>query len=174
MISELAQKLRVRQVSHSGLQLEIQFATDVLRLSPGDRNLIRQAKQSSSTDDFLQWANSLISSNHGHYTILVGHSHGKGPTAYVGHHRVALVEGRIDDPSTVAMVKSVVESVYSDPLTLQRVLSNIGQHREKVDADSMRQMKASQGYQISFTLVNPNPAELEASWDIEAATDGKY
>ena len=37
-----------------------------------------------------------------------------------------------DDPSTVAMVKSVVESVYGDPQPLQRVLSNIGQLHEKV------------------------------------------
>lgn len=171
IISELSQRLRVRQVSHGGLQLEIKFATDVLRLSPGDRNLIRQAKQSNSTNDFLHWANSLLSSSHGHYIILVDHRDGKEPTAYVGCHRVALVEGRRDDPSTVAMVKSVVESVYGDPQPLQRVLSNIGQLHEKVDADNMRQMKASQGYQISFTLINPNPAELEASWDIEAATE---
>ena len=52
-----------------------------------------------------------------------------------------------DDPSTVAMVKSVVESVYGDPLTLQRVLSNIGQHREKVErVCKLRRLPCYHGY----------------------------
>lgn len=169
--SQLVQKLRAKQIIHGGLQLEIHFATDILGLSSGNRSLFQQAKYSNSTKDFLQLANSVLPSSHGHYIILVDHRDLEEPTGYVGCHRVALVEGKKDDPSTVAMVKNVIESVYGDTEHLQRILSNTEQLHMRVDADSMRQMKASQGYQISFTLINPNPAELEARWDIEEVTE---
>ena len=43
-----------------------------------------------------------------------------------------------DDPSVVAMVTNVVESVYGDTQLLQRTLSNVGQAHEMVRGVSMR------------------------------------
>ena len=42
----------------------------------------------------------------------------------------------------------------------------------QADADSMRSLLSTPGYELSFSLLNPQPEVLNAEWDIAQAVKG--
>jgi len=44
----------------------------------------------------------------------------------------------------------------------------------QADKDSMRSLVSSPGYEVTFTLINPQPDVISVTWDVQAAIDSKY
>jgi len=44
----------------------------------------------------------------------------------------------------------------------------------QADKDSMRSLGSSAGYEVTFTLINPQPDYLSVSWDVQSAVDSQY
>jgi len=44
----------------------------------------------------------------------------------------------------------------------------------QADKDSMRSLGSSPGYEVTFTLINPQPDVLSVTWDVQSAVDSMY
>jgi len=41
----------------------------------------------------------------------------------------------------------------------------------QADKDSMRSLESSPGYEVTFTLINPQPDLLSVTWDVQSAVN---
>ena len=44
----------------------------------------------------------------------------------------------------------------------------------QADKDSMRSLGSSPGYEVTFTLMNPQPDVVSVTWDVQSAVDSEY
>ncbi|XP_066502099.1 GPI transamidase component PIG-S [Hoplias malabaricus] len=104
-----------------------------------------------------------------------------GVKVYVGQRRTALLRATLFEEaaglkevlSTLEpRIKQVVDTMSFSHQDILAALSDrirIGQVSKESLADSMRAIKSSPGYEITFSLLNPDPKSHSLYWDIEGA-----
>uniref|UniRef100_A0A8C9VUH2 Phosphatidylinositol glycan anchor biosynthesis, class S n=1 Tax=Scleropages formosus TaxID=113540 RepID=A0A8C9VUH2_SCLFO len=99
---------------------------------------------------------------------------------YVGQRRTALLRGQVGQGGELKAVLSaldpeieqVVRTMSFSHEDIMAALSDrirMGRLSKESLADSMRSFKSSPGYEITFSLLNPDPQSHNLHWDIEGA-----
>ncbi|XP_049598753.1 GPI transamidase component PIG-S [Syngnathus scovelli] len=101
---------------------------------------------------------------------------------YVGQRRTALLRGGAETTGgrtldqvlayTETRVKEVLRTISFSHDDITAALSDrvrLSPGRPQTKADSMRAIKSSPGYEITFSLLNPDPKWHRVHWDIEGA-----
>ncbi|GBC08692.1 hypothetical protein RclHR1_08300008 [Rhizophagus clarus] len=135
--------------------------------------------------DWSDWKNDLqygnlenlnLVSENGQYILYILPNTNSNPNTkvLVGNQRQAIIEINQWDTSVIEKTVSdlIVSLFMSEQAAIKKFiiepLSN-----SKVELDSMRTMKYSPQYQVTFSLMNGDPSDLLVNWDIEEAVD-KY
>ncbi|XP_067422045.1 GPI transamidase component PIG-S [Emydura macquarii macquarii] len=96
----------------------------------------------------------------------------QGVGVYVGKHRSAVVrctQGTEDVLAAVnARVQRVVQAMSFTADSVTTTLSD-SVPMDQLGADTRRPFKSSLGYEITFSLLNPDPKSHDVHWDMEAA-----
>ncbi|XP_059573312.1 GPI transamidase component PIG-S [Alligator mississippiensis] len=99
----------------------------------------------------------------------------QGVSVYIGKHRSAVVRGppAAGDVLTAvnARVRHIAQTMSFTPDSIAAALSDrvpLG----NLGLDTRRPFKSSLGYEITFSLLNPDPKSHDVRWDIEAAVRG--
>ncbi|RXM94454.1 GPI transamidase component PIG-S [Acipenser ruthenus] len=106
----------------------------------------------------------------------------QGVSVYVGKHRTALLRTPQDRGAKLGEVlrglqpdiQRVVETMSFSDVDIKAALSDrvpVGKLGKESLADSMRTFKSSPGYEITFSLLNPDPKSHDVRWDIEGAVE---
>ncbi|MGH0181139.1 UNVERIFIED_CONTAM: hypothetical protein FKN15_006307 [Acipenser sinensis] len=106
----------------------------------------------------------------------------QGVSVYVGKHRTALLRTPQDRGVKLGEVlrglqpdiQRVVETMSFSDVDIKAALSDrvpVGKLGKESLADSMRTFKSSPGYEITFSLLNPDPKSHDVRWDIEGAVE---
>uniref|UniRef100_A0A7M4FC10 Phosphatidylinositol glycan anchor biosynthesis class S n=2 Tax=Crocodylus porosus TaxID=8502 RepID=A0A7M4FC10_CROPO len=99
----------------------------------------------------------------------------QGVSVYIGKHRSAVVRGppAAGDVLTAvnAQVRHIAQTMSFTPDSIAAALSD-RVPLDKLGLDTRRPFKSSLGYEITFSLLNPDPKSHDVRWDIEAAVRG--
>ncbi|KAK3095640.1 hypothetical protein FSP39_017048 [Pinctada imbricata] len=109
--------------------------------------------------------------NHYQMVLLPKQSGVKVKRSHVSNGRAAYFTTAEKDLQTIAQeITNVVHSIFVKESTLLKTFRDrITSKRLKPDKESMRSVKSALGYDILFTLVNPQPDILDIQWDIKQA-----
>ncbi|XP_066267984.1 GPI transamidase component PIG-S-like isoform X2 [Branchiostoma lanceolatum] len=94
-------------------------------------------------------------------------------TAYIGRHRTAFVKSSGDVSRDVRISAHLVRSYFVNDERLKTTFTSAtgAQHdKENIAKEQMRAFKTNMGYEVTFSLLNPDPSVLDVQWDMEAAT----
>ncbi|XP_033756605.1 GPI transamidase component PIG-S-like [Pecten maximus] len=88
--------------------------------------------------------------------------------------RTILVQspGSTDIPTLASMISSVIQDSLIKEESLSKTFhagKGTGNRTLKPEKSSMRSVRSNPGYDVAFTLVNPQPDILDVQWDIEQA-----
>ncbi|XP_019366523.1 PREDICTED: GPI transamidase component PIG-S, partial [Gavialis gangeticus] len=99
----------------------------------------------------------------------------QGVSVYIGKHRSAVVRGppAAGDVLTAVngQVRHIAQIMSFTPDSIAAALSD-RVPLDKLGLDTRRPFKSSLGYEITFSLLNPDPKSHDVRWDIEAAVHG--
>uniref|UniRef100_A0A8C3T1Q8 Phosphatidylinositol glycan anchor biosynthesis class S n=1 Tax=Chelydra serpentina TaxID=8475 RepID=A0A8C3T1Q8_CHESE len=99
----------------------------------------------------------------------------QGVGVYVGKHRSAVMrcpQGPGDVLAAVsARVQQIVQAMSFTTDSITAALSD-RVPMDQLGTDTRRPFKSSLGYEITFSLLNPDPKSHDVHWDIEAAVSG--
>ncbi|CAH1233783.1 PIGS [Branchiostoma lanceolatum] len=93
--------------------------------------------------------------------------------AYIGRHRTAFVKSSGDVSRDVRISAHLVRSYFVNDERLKTTFTSAtgAQHdKENIAKEQMRAFKTNMGYEVTFSLLNPDPSVLDVQWDMEAAT----
>ncbi|KAL8570340.1 hypothetical protein ACOMHN_035758 [Nucella lapillus] len=105
------------------------------------------------------------------YSILLlpASSHIEAETVFVGHHGTVVVS--VSDSGVEQVVQHlapVIQEVMVREGAVEKSLDAAqGLRTLKPDKDSMRWFRSNPGYDVTFTLINPQPDVLHVHWDIQ-------
>lgn len=167
--------------THSGVsigddeKLTSRYIGHVSRGSQRERHLLETAGSIEEAENQLQTLHP--SSQHGSYTIYIvpeGCTFVAPDSAVVGTRRFAFVSYIQDMNQTFQAVTNILQDIFVNEESIRRVF-NMAVSRSTVlaDKDSMRSLGSSPGYEVTFTLINPQPDVLSVTWDVQSAVD-KY
>ncbi|XP_056675487.1 GPI transamidase component PIG-S isoform X2 [Monodelphis domestica] len=93
--------------------------------------------------------------------------------SYVGPKRTAFVRGAQGRQALTVIGQRVLQVAQSMSLTDDVLAAALGDRlpEDKRSDDKRRPLKASLGYEITFSLLNPDPKSHEVHWDIEGAME---
>ncbi|XP_068945910.1 GPI transamidase component PIG-S isoform X2 [Petaurus breviceps papuanus] len=93
--------------------------------------------------------------------------------SYIGPKRTAFVRGAYGRQALTVIGKRVLQVAQSMSLTNEVLASALGDHlpEDRLSLDKRRPLKSSLGYEITFSLLNPDPKSHEVHWDIEGAVE---
>ncbi|XP_078598333.1 GPI-anchor transamidase component PIGS-like [Branchiostoma floridae x Branchiostoma japonicum] len=93
--------------------------------------------------------------------------------AYIGRHRTAFVKSSGDVSRDVRISAHLVRSYFVNDERLKTTFTSAtgAQHdKENIAKEQMRAFKTNMGYEVTFSLLNPDPSVLDVQWDVEAGT----
>ncbi|XP_035690122.1 GPI transamidase component PIG-S-like [Branchiostoma floridae] len=93
--------------------------------------------------------------------------------AYIGRHRTAFVKSSGDVSRDVRISAHLVRSYFVNDERLKIAFTSAtgAQHdKENIAKEQMRAFKTNMGYEVTFSLLNPDPSVLDVQWDVEAGT----
>uniref|UniRef100_A0A8D0GH31 Phosphatidylinositol glycan anchor biosynthesis class S n=1 Tax=Sphenodon punctatus TaxID=8508 RepID=A0A8D0GH31_SPHPU len=96
----------------------------------------------------------------------------QGMGMYIGKHRSAVVRGPRSPKEVLAAVKARVQQVAEVmSFTAESIAGALPDHipTDQPGAEWRRPFKSSLGYEITFSLLNPDPKAHDVHWDIEGA-----
>ncbi|XP_041368806.1 GPI transamidase component PIG-S-like isoform X2 [Gigantopelta aegis] len=106
-----------------------------------------------------------------YYVVLLPESKGtvKLDKAFVGKHRSVYMPIKQSNISeTVSSISSLVTDVVVRQWAVSKSLMGVkGSRSLKLDKESMRCLRSSPGYDITFTLASPQPEIIDIQWDIK-------
>lgn len=179
LVTQLTKELVVGSISARNTRILVQYVVQAHEISATDKSKLLPSLSSDNVEDFSSHVSDFLPSSLGHYFILLLPESLKPQqwqdfSAFVSQYRHTILPTKDENDLMPCLgdILKVIKSVYGDRKQLEKSLKNAaGTNLDRVDAESMRQFKASQGYQLSFTLLNPDPSQLEASWNIRDATE---
>ncbi|ELU07676.1 hypothetical protein CAPTEDRAFT_220035 [Capitella teleta] len=133
----------------------------------------KEATTLSSFDDALEELK-LLKEN-GKYTFVLipeGEVVDPGDRGYIGRHRSAFLRSSKDLASLVSKISGVMREIFAAEKVIAKAWNTaVGAVHQQADKDSMRALQSQpNGYEITFTLLNPQPSHVRASWNIQEAT----
>ncbi|XP_061171873.1 GPI transamidase component PIG-S-like [Saccostrea echinata] len=145
---------------------------------PKYRVTVRQAekKQTSDANSFKtlteldEYFHGEDSTINKYLIVLLPHNNAVVNVPSVGNYRAVFLPVRNGDLSPVsAKITGVLHNVLVREDTLMKSFQNSLGAREPKDKESMRSLHYHQGYDLLFTLVNPQPDILNVDWSIKEA-----
>ncbi|XP_020818951.1 LOW QUALITY PROTEIN: GPI-anchor transamidase component PIGS [Phascolarctos cinereus] len=93
--------------------------------------------------------------------------------SYVGPKRTAFVRGAHGRQALTVIGQRILQVAQSMSLNEEMLASALGDRlpEDKQNLDKRRPLKSSLGYEITFSLLNPDPKSHEVHWDIEGAVE---
>lgn len=93
----------------------------------------------------------------------------------VGLHHTIYIQGEEELQDLAGdIVRAVREDVIREDLLKRLYTSPKSQERTKPDKERMRPLSATNEFDVTFTLVVPEPHILDVSWKIQEAIDGLF
>ncbi|XP_019279329.2 GPI transamidase component PIG-S [Panthera pardus] len=91
--------------------------------------------------------------------------------SYIGPERTAVVRGIMHREAFNIVGRRVIQVAQAMSLTEDVLAAALADHlpEDKWSSDKRRPLKSSLGYEITFSLLNPDPKSHEVHWDIEGA-----
>ncbi|KAI8143817.1 phosphatidylinositol-glycan biosynthesis class S protein [Fennellomyces sp. T-0311] len=127
---------------------------------------------------YQTWDQDKLASQHrnapiGHYHIIIDTA-ASSSIAYnvtVGNARTSVVQmDDISNDKVETAVFTLAQMIFGDEYeTLGRTACQSDQIRDRNDMSSMRALKYSPRYQVTFSLMNKDPSRLLVDWDIQDA-----
>ncbi|XP_070571818.1 GPI transamidase component PIG-S-like [Ptychodera flava] len=99
--------------------------------------------------------------------VLQDHNHlFTSSRAYIGKYRHAFVFGQ-DMKEAAELAARVVREIHVHEAFVAKIHGTAtGVKHTEADVESMRSLRSTQGYELTFTLLNPDPSMVVAKWDI--------
>ncbi|NXC51230.1 PIGS transamidase, partial [Penelope pileata] len=94
----------------------------------------------------------------------------QGTDVYVGKHRSALVRARQGLATLHARLQQLTQVMSFSASSVAAALSDRVPNSQ-LGPDTRRHLKSSLGYEITFSLLNPDPKSHDVDWDIEGAVN---
>ncbi|XP_063258698.1 GPI transamidase component PIG-S isoform X2 [Prinia subflava] len=94
----------------------------------------------------------------------------QGVSVYVGKHRSALVRAGGSLAALQARLREVAQAMSFTASSIAAALSDRVPDGQ-LSPDARRTLKSSLGYEITFSLLNPDPKSHTVDWDIEGAVN---
>ncbi|XP_027582572.1 GPI transamidase component PIG-S [Pipra filicauda] len=94
----------------------------------------------------------------------------QGTSVYVGRHRSALVRAERGLAALHARLRQVTQVMSFTATSITAALSDRVPD-SRLSPDARRSLKSSLGYEITFSLLNPDPKSHAVDWDIEGAVN---
>ncbi|XP_026512216.1 GPI transamidase component PIG-S [Terrapene carolina triunguis] len=98
----------------------------------------------------------------------------QGVGVYVGKHRSAVMRGTQGPGDVLAAISARVQQiVQAMSFTTDSITTALSDRvpMDQLGTDTRRPFKSSLGYEITFSLLNPDPKSHDVHWDIEAAVN---
>ncbi|CAI9614803.1 unnamed protein product [Staurois parvus] len=106
----------------------------------------------------------------------------QGVTVYIGKHRRSFVKLTLDPSLSTeeirhTLYRKVEHIIHTMSITEEAVTASlsdrisIGRFNKDDFESSRRALKSSPGYEITFTLLNPDPKSHDLNWNISSASD---
>ncbi|XP_070212014.1 GPI transamidase component PIG-S-like isoform X1 [Littorina saxatilis] len=133
-------------------------------------------KKSKTLDDLDEAFWELTKLRHSKYTILFlpESSNLRARPQYVGRFGNVIVtvskEGITD--MLQQLVPTIQEVLVREGAVEKSLDAAQGLRTQKPDKESMRWFRSNPGYDVTFTLVNPQPDVLDVQWNIQAGIEG--
>ncbi|XP_061246522.1 GPI transamidase component PIG-S isoform X1 [Bos javanicus] len=91
--------------------------------------------------------------------------------SYIGPKRMAVVRGITHREAFNIIGRRIIQVVQAMSLTEDVLAAALADHlpEDKWSSDKRRPLKSSLGYEITFSLLNPDPKSHDVHWDIEGA-----
>uniref|UniRef100_A0A994J5S7 Phosphatidylinositol glycan anchor biosynthesis class S n=1 Tax=Homo sapiens TaxID=9606 RepID=A0A994J5S7_HUMAN len=91
--------------------------------------------------------------------------------SYIGPKRTAVVRGIMHREAFNIIGRRIVQVAQAMSLTEDVLAAALADHlpEDKWSAEKRRPLKSSLGYEITFSLLNPDPKSHDVYWDIEGA-----
>nr|KAF6289686.1 phosphatidylinositol glycan anchor biosynthesis class S [Pipistrellus kuhlii] len=91
--------------------------------------------------------------------------------SYIGPKRTAVVRGIMHREAFNIIGHRVIQAVQAMSLTEDVLAAALADHlpEDKWSSDKRRPLKSSLGYEITFSLLNPDPKSHDVHWDIQGA-----
>ncbi|XP_007183950.1 GPI transamidase component PIG-S isoform X4 [Balaenoptera acutorostrata] len=91
--------------------------------------------------------------------------------SYIGPKRMAVVRGIMHREAFNIIGRRVIQVAQAMSLTEDVLAAALADHlpEDKWSSDKRRPLKSSLGYEITFSLLNPDPKSHDVHWDIEGA-----
>ncbi|XP_076792335.1 GPI-anchor transamidase component PIGS isoform X1 [Arvicanthis niloticus] len=91
--------------------------------------------------------------------------------SYIGPERMAVVRGMIHREAFNIIGRRIIQVAQAMSLTEDVLAAALADHlpEDKWSSDKRRPLKSSLGYEITFSLLNPDPKSHDVHWDIEGA-----
>ncbi|GAB1296522.1 GPI transamidase component PIG-S [Apodemus speciosus] len=91
--------------------------------------------------------------------------------SYIGPERTAVVRGLIHREAFNIIGRRIIQVAQAMSLTEDVLAAALADHlpEDKWSSDKRRPLKSSLGYEITFSLLNPDPKSHDVHWDIEGA-----
>ncbi|XP_049627707.1 GPI transamidase component PIG-S [Suncus etruscus] len=95
----------------------------------------------------------------------------KDMISYIGPKRTAFIRGLIHHDAFFFITLRIREIISTMSLTEEVLAAALADHlsESKGSSDKRRPLKSSLGYEITFSLLNPDPKSHDVHWDIEGA-----
>uniref|UniRef100_A0A8C2M2V0 Phosphatidylinositol glycan anchor biosynthesis, class S n=1 Tax=Cricetulus griseus TaxID=10029 RepID=A0A8C2M2V0_CRIGR len=91
--------------------------------------------------------------------------------SYIGPERTAVVRGIMHREALNIIGRRIIQIAQAMSLTEDVLAAALADHlpEDKWSSDKRRPLKSSLGYEITFSLLNPDPKSHDVHWDIEGA-----
>ncbi|VTJ54442.1 Hypothetical predicted protein [Marmota monax] len=91
--------------------------------------------------------------------------------SYIGPERTAVVRGIMHREAFNIIGRRIIQVAQAMSLTEDVLAAALADHlpEDKWSSDKRRPLKSSLGYEITFSLLNPDPKSHDVYWDIEGA-----
>lgn len=158
-----------------GYKLKCRYIGQVSRGSEQEQHVLETV--SSVEEAEIQLLSLRSSSQHGSYRMFIVPDDcviAASGSAVIGTSRSAFVSFSQDINQTFQLITNILKDILVNENSIRRVVSTaIGHSAMLADKDSMRSLGSSPGYEVTFTLINPQPDVLSVVWDVQSAVD-KY
>jgi len=156
-------------------KLKSRYVGRVSRGSEEEQRLLKTAESVEETEIQLQLLRSPL--YHGSYTVFIVPDDCRivaDGSAVIGTFRSAFVSYSQDVKETFKQITDILQYIFVNDDSVQRVVKTaVGNSSLQADKDSMRSFGSSPRYEVTFTLINPQPDVLSVTWDVQSAAD-KY
>ncbi|XP_038059232.1 GPI transamidase component PIG-S-like isoform X2 [Patiria miniata] len=144
--------------------LSIQYTIDWQTCSLQDQKILETSTSLAELDQSLSASKDIP---HGQFTIYLvsqGYKLLQSADSFVGTGRVAVAT--VKDSIVASLIRT---RLVNEGAMTRAYLNAAGVRLDKADADSMRSLLSTPGYELSFSLLNPQPDTYNAQWNIQEA-----